>query len=87
MVKITKCPPGEALGARDLQNWSRGRLQGSSYTNGPSYFKFQTILVHCRNCTNQVEMQVTKEQRERMRFKCSRCRSTDVIVSKVLPGA
>lgn len=26
MVTITKLPPGEALGARDLQNWATGRM-------------------------------------------------------------
>jgi hypothetical protein len=29
-VKVTKCPPGEATGARDLQNWSRQRAIGQS---------------------------------------------------------
>ncbi len=27
-VKVTKCPPAEALGARDLQIWSRQRSAG-----------------------------------------------------------
>lgn len=27
-VKVTICPPGEALGARDLQRWSRNRAGG-----------------------------------------------------------
>ena len=30
MVKITKCPPGEAEGARDLQEWGSRRLVGRS---------------------------------------------------------
>lgn len=30
MVEITKCPPGEAKGARDLQNWSQRRAVGKS---------------------------------------------------------
>jgi len=29
-IKITKLPPGEALGARDLQNWAMQRLRGRS---------------------------------------------------------
>jgi hypothetical protein len=29
-IKITKCPPGEALGARDLQRWAAQRLKGGS---------------------------------------------------------
>ncbi len=28
MVKVTKCPPGEAIGARDLQKWGRRRAAG-----------------------------------------------------------
>jgi hypothetical protein len=28
-VKVTKCPPGEAEGARDLQTWSMQRTLGS----------------------------------------------------------
>jgi hypothetical protein len=32
MVKITKLPPGEAIGADDLQNWSRQRNAGRSGT-------------------------------------------------------
>jgi hypothetical protein len=32
-VKVTKCPPGEATGARDLQNWSRQRVVGGSGVN------------------------------------------------------
>jgi hypothetical protein len=30
MSKITKLPPGEAVGARDLQRWSKRRLAGIS---------------------------------------------------------
>jgi hypothetical protein len=29
-IRITKLPPGEALGARDLQNWAHRRLAGRS---------------------------------------------------------
>lgn len=29
-IKITKLPPGEAMGARDLQNWAHRRLAGRS---------------------------------------------------------
>jgi hypothetical protein len=29
-VKVTICPPGEALGARDLQRWSSRRIAGRS---------------------------------------------------------
>jgi hypothetical protein len=29
-VKITRCPPGEAMGARDLQRWAHQRLRGRS---------------------------------------------------------
>ena len=29
-VKVTICPPGEALGAGDLQRWSRNRALGRS---------------------------------------------------------
>jgi hypothetical protein len=32
MVKITKLPPGKAIGADDLQNWSRQRNAGRSGT-------------------------------------------------------
>jgi hypothetical protein len=27
-VKVTYCPPGEAIGARDLQRWSTNRMRG-----------------------------------------------------------
>jgi len=30
MPKIIKLPPGEAFGARDLQNWSNNRALGSA---------------------------------------------------------
>ena len=29
-MKVTKCPPGEAAGARDLQRWSYNRKRGRS---------------------------------------------------------
>lgn len=29
-IKITKCPPGEAIGARDLQKWGQRRTIGQS---------------------------------------------------------
>jgi len=29
-IKITKCPPGAAYGADDLQNWAKRRLAGRS---------------------------------------------------------
>jgi hypothetical protein len=29
-IKVTKCPPGEALGARDLQRWAQRRAAGWS---------------------------------------------------------
>lgn len=29
-VRITKCPPGKALGADDLQRWAHQRLRGRS---------------------------------------------------------
>jgi len=29
-VKITKLPPGEALGARDMQHWAERRMKGQS---------------------------------------------------------
>jgi site-specific recombinase XerD len=32
MIKITKLPPGKAIGAEDLQNWSRQRNAGRSGT-------------------------------------------------------
>jgi hypothetical protein len=31
-VKVTVCPPGEALGARDLQQWASRRSAGLSGT-------------------------------------------------------
>jgi hypothetical protein len=33
-VWVTRCPPGEALGARDLTNWSRRRSGGRSGSDG-----------------------------------------------------
>jgi hypothetical protein len=30
MVKVTVCPPGEAMGARDLTTWSLRRAEGKS---------------------------------------------------------
>jgi len=32
MIRITKLPPGKAIGADDLQNWSRQRNAGRSGT-------------------------------------------------------
>jgi hypothetical protein len=29
-VKVTVCPPGEAIGARDLQRWAHNRKLGRS---------------------------------------------------------
>jgi hypothetical protein len=34
MVKITKCPPGKALGAGDLHTWASRRLSGRSGVPG-----------------------------------------------------
>jgi hypothetical protein len=35
MVRITKCPPGTALGARDLHRWSLNRARGRSGVSTP----------------------------------------------------
>ncbi len=32
---VTRCPPGAALGARDLSNWARRRSGGRSGSDGP----------------------------------------------------
>lgn len=47
MVEITKLPPGEATGARNLQNWSNRRLIGRSGTYRDST---PVRVFKCRRC-------------------------------------
>lgn len=60
MVKVTVLPPGEAVGARDLQRWGNRRALGRSGLG-------RTVVFVCRSCGKYAE----EAKRSRL---CSKCR-------------
>lgn len=72
-VPITKLPPGEAQGARDLQRWAGRRTVGRS---GVFEDNSPVRIFHCKSC--KYEEVRTLSKRERAVFKCPRCGSKKV---------
>ena len=63
-MAFIKLPPGEAIGARDLQKWATRRMSGKSGVGLDE--KLQTVV--CKMCGHKMQMFQSK------RFpKCPRC--------------
>lgn len=78
MATITKCPPGEAIGARDLQRWSSRRRGGwSGSGKGVDFeddqFTKQPFMVKCKRCGHSKMIEISLAKLRRARFRCSRC--------------
>ncbi len=67
-VKITKLPPGEAVGARDLQHWIGNGVPRDDYS------RVRLIILHCKRCGHTSEFVARKSFTKRINFKCSECR-------------
>lgn len=76
MVKITVLPPGEAIGARDLQRWS-GRRSGGRSNTGVT-LDATKIAYQCHQCGRKTEMLVNKKMGKTAKFRCSRCGSFSI---------
>jgi len=69
--KITKLADGEAIGARDLQNWGKQRAIGSSGVRD-NRKSILTFSIRCR-CGHKLEFLVRRSQLSRIGFKCAKC--------------
>jgi hypothetical protein len=69
--KITKLADGEAIGARDLQNWGKQRAIGSSGVRD-NRKNILTFTIRCK-CGYKLEFLVRKSQLSRIGFKCAKC--------------
>jgi hypothetical protein len=81
MIKITKLPPGEAIGARDLQLWQQRRTVG----RGGIYKKHadtRRVYIRCKVCRFLNELEVYWKNIETLKFKCMKCDSKDVEVGR-----
>lgn len=77
-MRITICPPGEALGARDLQRWSQRRASGWSGAGraGDEWvdrFTRRPRTISCRGCGHSAVVEVSDAKVARSSFRCSRC--------------
>lgn len=81
MVEVKKLPPGEAIGARDLQSWASDRMANRSKSWRRISGK-TTISLTCRDCGRHRQMQMEKRAAKGAKFKCSGCGSNRVNVSK-----
>jgi len=76
MVKVTKLPPGEAAGARDLQIWSSRRLAGGAGVGGKEFGEKEESgsqeTVRCTPC-GTVDWVFIPQNRKRWRITCRYC--------------
>lgn len=76
-MRITICPPGEALGARDLQRWSRRRAggwSGAGKTDDEWVDRFtrQRRVIECR-CGHSAVLDISEAKIAKSKFRCSQC--------------
>src|SRR5215471_16740878 len=64
-VKITKCPPGTALGAGDLQRWAHNRSLGRSGVIGQRNKDLKAWIRDPNNVTSNGRALTAKEIRQR----------------------
>ena len=65
-VKVTKCPPGVALGAGDLHQWASRRRSGSSgVSNGAGE--------QCSTCGRELLRSSSKRTKRRLGTRCGQC--------------
>jgi len=69
--RFTKLPPGEADGARDLQDWSQRRRGGKGGTQRGRKAKVK-LRLRCRECGRPSEVLVAPE-RKRFPVICPGC--------------
>lgn len=69
---ITKLPPGEAYGARDLTRWSHNRAVGSS---GAGSTNTKPAIRKCHNCGFECQVIVSRyaKRNDAKRFPCRNC--------------
>jgi translation initiation factor 2 beta subunit (eIF-2beta)/eIF-5 len=86
MVEIKKLPPGEAIGARDLQQWAHRRTLGLA---GPERSRkvekeveARTYYVHCRTCGEGQRQRLLRATLRRTGIACTKCGSTNVKVTR-----
>lgn len=76
-VAVTKCPPGAARGARDLQQWSQRRALGWSGAGRDSdwidQFTRLPRLITCRECGHSKKIEISEAKLARVTLRCRRC--------------
>jgi len=82
MVEIKKLPPGEAIGARNLQRWATNR---QSFRGAPPDTELTYnigILVICGDCGSRRHQRVASEHLQRIGIKlqCSKCASREILL-------
>lgn len=71
-VEIKRLPPGEAIGARDLQRWSQNRATGRSGTGSA---KVKGVVYVCLACGHRNQVIVSAFRRKRISSRCRECGS------------
>ncbi len=81
-IPIKKLPPGEALGARDLQQWSHNRTLGRSGTGTDQTRAVTLVCSKCDGVTPAIEKNWTRQNGRK--FVCRHCgnKTARVIRSK-----
>ena len=83
-VPIKKLPPGKALGADDLTNWSVRRVGGSS---GLAPRDDRAAIFRCRKCDVVVDVLVSvKHDAKRTGQKCRVCKTEMRFIKFKPPG-
>jgi hypothetical protein len=79
-IKITKLPPGRAIGAGDLHSWSTNRMTGRT---GSSMNRQREKLwqIHCQQCGCRSRMYLRKDF-PRDALKCRRCGGKTLTITK-----
>lgn len=77
-MRITICPPGEALGARDLQRWSRRRAGGWSGSGKADdewvdQFTTRERTIACKGCGHSAMLDISDAKMVKSKFRCSKC--------------
>lgn len=79
-VPITKLPPGEAYGARDLQRWSLNRAVGAS---GSGSSRTKAVSLNCPSCKGVTTIMVSIYQKHnKIGRQCRHCGKRGIKILK-----
>lgn len=79
-IPITKLPPGEAYGARDLTKWAHNRAMGRS---GVPERLVRSADIHCNKCDGRSTAMVEGWKKSGGPLSCRQCGSKNTRVLKI----